>query len=311
MLNFKNKLIKIFLSARKYFSFLGPGRATGWSQARAGRYGCVLMANFLILPCVMALCAEAEAMELQVAEPVQEAVAVRKIPHDPAAFTEGLVFCRGRLIESTGRYGESLIKEIDIDTGRTLRTKRVDKSLFGEGIALLGTRLFQLTWREETALVYDVSSLALTCRRAYRGEGWGLATDGKRLIMSNGTDVIRIIEPETFRTVRTIRVRSRSRGALYFLNELEYINGEIWANIWKKAEICRIDPEDGTVKGWVRLERLIQGEEQGEKPVFNGIAWDSRNRRLFIALKLWPWIYEVRLVPFPSPEQSPRHRKSH
>ena len=231
-------------------------------------------------------------------EQIFNAVTVRTYPHDPQAFTEGLLFYNGILFESTGRYGSSELREVDIETGRVKRRVSLDKTLFGEGLCACSGRMVQLTWRAGKGLVYDTASLKQVGSFKYTGEGWGLTFDGKHLVMSNGTDVLRFLDPATFRPVRSVRVRSASRGAVYFLNELEYVNGEIWANVWHKPLIARINPEDGRVTGWIRLEGLLgDAERTNEKQVFNGIAWDNMKKRLVVAIKSWPLIYEIRLVP--------------
>ncbi len=245
----------------------------------------------------MALAEKSGAVELR-PEQIFDAVTIRTFPHDPRAFTEGLLFYNSILFESTGRYGRSELREVDIETGTVKRRFSLEKTLFGEGICAFSGRMVQLTWRAGKGLVYDAASLKQVGSFTYSGEGWGLTFNEKHLVMSNGTDVLRFLDPATFTPVRSVRVHSASRGAVYFLNELEYVNGEIWANVWRKDLIVRINPEDGRVTGWIRLGGLLgDAARTHQEQVFNGIAWDNMKKRLVVAIKSWPLIYEIRLVP--------------
>jgi glutamine cyclotransferase len=232
------------------------------------------------------------------AETVQRAQVVASYPHDPAAFTQGLVFAGGLLYEGTGLYGESSLRRVRLADGEVLQQVDLESRFFGEGIALLRGRIFQLTWREGTGFIYDLESLEKIGEFTYPGEGWGLTTDGTYLIMSDGSSLLRFLDPETLEPVGTLQVRS-SRGEVTLLNELEYINGEIWANIWLSSVICRIDPQSGQVLGWIDLQQLSAAEREGNPgaDVLNGIAWDAEAERIFVTGKLWSRVYEIRLVP--------------
>ena len=220
---------------------------------------------------------------------------VRAFPHDPRAYTQGLVFEGGFLYEGTGKYGESTLRKVELETGRVVQSRALERRLFGEGIAILGDRIIQLTWRAGTGIVYDKASLRELRRFRYTGEGWGLAWDGTHLIMSDGSSTLRFLDPTTFKVVRRLLVRSRGRR-VGRLNELEYVEGEIFANIWYKDWIARISPATGEVTGWIDLRALWPDREDREA-VLNGIAYDPTNRRLFVTGKNWPKLYEIRLVP--------------
>ncbi len=210
---------------------------------------------------------------------------VRKLPHDARAFTEGFVYHRGVFLESTGLYGRSSVRVTDPETGTVLKSISLSPDLFGEGLTVWDERIVQLTWKAGKGFVYDASSL--TCRKTfrYRGEGWGLTHDGTCMIMSQGTDTLLFLDPVTFKTVRTLKVHGEE-GPVWYLNELEFVSGEIFANVWSRDIIVRIDPRSGAVKGWIHLESLVQGEERDRSlQVFNGIAWDPEKDRLFVTLK--------------------------
>ncbi|NLL43347.1 MAG: glutaminyl-peptide cyclotransferase [Firmicutes bacterium] len=221
---------------------------------------------------------------------------VERYPHDPDAFTQGLVFHGGFLYEGTGLYGHSSLRRVNLADGEVLARTELAQQFFGEGIAILGERIYQLTWREERGFVYDLATLELIEQFSYAGEGWGLTADGEYLIMSNGTDQITYLDPDSFRPVRQITVSSQE-GPIWHLNELEYIDGEILANIWFDHRICRIDPGTGKVLGWIDLSSLYETEKQADPDadVVNGIAYDHDNQRLFVTGKLWSHIYEIRL----------------
>lgn len=220
---------------------------------------------------------------------------VNTFPHDKRAFTQGLVFHNGYLYEGTGLYGESSLRKVDLRTGRVLRLHRLAPEFFGEGIAILNDKIYQLTWREGVCFVYDLESFRQITQFRYYGEGWGLTTDGKYLIMSDGSDTITFRDPETFVEVRKIQVRAQGKP-VELLNELEYIEGEIWANIWYSEMIARIDPQTGMVKAWVDLEGLPVPNRASED-VLNGIAYDPQSKRIFVTGKRWGKLFEIELVP--------------
>jgi glutamine cyclotransferase len=228
---------------------------------------------------------------------------VKAYPHDPAAFTQGLVFHNGVLYEGTGGKGtdsfKSSIRKVEIETGKVLQKHELGPQYFGEGISIIGDQIYQLTWREHTAFVYSLADLKPQKEFKYSGEGWGLATDGTMLFMSDGTHVIRVVDPATFETKRTIVVNDEKGSPVMQLNELEWVNGEIWANIWQSGKIVRIDPANGKLLGRVDFENLVKQEQadNDEADVLNGIAYDPASDRLFITGKLWKRLFEVKIKP--------------
>ncbi len=219
-----------------------------------------------------------------------------KHPHDSGAFTQGLEWREGALFESTGLEGRSSVRMVEPATGRALLKTDLSASMFGEGLALVGEKLFQLTWQNGVALVYDAASLKQTGQMPYEGEGWGLAYDGKHLVMSDGSAVLQWRRAEDFGlvTTRTVTLAGKPLGAL---NELEFAGGVLWANVWQQDRIVRIDPATGRVTGVVAAGGLLSAAERGRADVLNGIAYDKASDRFFITGKLWPWLFEVRFVP--------------
>ncbi len=218
-------------------------------------------------------------------------------PHDPTAFTEGLVFLDGKLYEGTGRWGESVLREVALETGAVLRNLPLDTQYFGEGVTVLNDRIYQLTWQEGTGFVYDRATFAPLQTFTYSHEGWGITHDGTQLIMSDGTPVIRFWNPETLQETGRITVRDNN-GPVNRLNELEYVDGEIWANIWLTDLIARISPETGEVLGYIDLTGLLDTSGLTQPvDVLNGIAYDAASGRLFVTGKLWPSLFEIRVVP--------------
>jgi glutaminyl-peptide cyclotransferase len=221
---------------------------------------------------------------------------VSTFPHDPQAFCQGLVVHEGKLYEGTGEYGSSSLREVELETGRVLRMFPLNRQFFGEGITLFGDSLYQLTWKSRRAFVFDAQTLEYQKTLQFQGEGWGLTHDGTHLIMSDGTANLRFMDPRTFAEVRRIRVHD-GRRRIDKLNELEYVGGEIFANIWYSDLIARISPEDGRVLGWIDLRTLWpKSERPSREAVLNGIAYDSASGRLFVTGKNWPRLYEIRLV---------------
>jgi glutamine cyclotransferase len=218
-------------------------------------------------------------------------------PHDPAAFTQGLVYRDGDFLESTGLIGESTLRDVELETGRVLKQVSIGSEYFGEGLAVIGTRAYQLTWQNRIGFIYDAFTFKREGEFVYDGEGWGLATDGKSLVLSDGTSQIRFLDPATFRLVRAITVTESGRP-LARLNELEWINGEIFANVWQTDEVVRIDPSSGVVRGVIDFAGLLpSNERRPDTDVLNGIAYDAERDRLFITGKRWPRVYEVRIIP--------------
>jgi len=225
---------------------------------------------------------------------------VNIFPHDDKAFTQGLVFDEGILYEGTGINKASSLRGIKLDTGELLRGLKLPDRFFGEGITVFGNRLIQLTWRSRTGFVYDKRNFKLLGKFHYRTEGWGITHDDRRLIMSDGTANIYFLDPETYEINGRIEVTDIN-GPVTRLNELEYIRGEIYSNIWQTDNIAIIDPETGRVKGWIDLSGLskLAGGDKTVKTL-NGIAYDKDTDRLFVTGKLWPRIYEIQIVPRPS-----------
>jgi glutamine cyclotransferase len=217
---------------------------------------------------------------------------VAAYPHDPEAFTQGLIVEHGQMFEGTGQYGASSIRRVDVATGRVQKVHSIGRQYFGEGITILDGKLYQLTWKEGVAFVYDADSFAVQKTLPYSTEGWGLTHDGKQLILSDGSAVLRFLDPDTFKTVREITVRD-GETPIEKLNELEYIDGEIWANVWYDDRIARVSPSDGKLLGWVDLATLYpRGSRRGDD-VLNGIAYDKDAKRLYVTGKNWPLLYEI------------------
>ena len=224
---------------------------------------------------------------------------VRQMPHDTTAYTQGLVYAGGVFYESDGLYGESRLRRVDAATGRTLASVSLDASRFGEGLALADGRLFQLTWKEQIAYVYDAATLAVVDSFSYDGEGWGLAFDGRLLVMSDGTERLRFLDPRSHRVVREVAVHDGA-APLRRINELEIIHGELFANIYQSDRIVRIDPVTGVVLGWLDLADLMPRERRTPgMDVLNGIAWDEATGHLFVTGKRWPTLFELALRPAP------------
>ncbi|MET0626594.1 MAG: glutaminyl-peptide cyclotransferase [Pyrinomonadaceae bacterium] len=220
---------------------------------------------------------------------------VNTFPHDPAAFTQGLVFHDGALLESTGLEGESTLRRVELQTGKVLQKVDVPPYFFAEGLTLFGGKLYQLTWKGEKGFIYDPQTFKKSGEFTYAGQGWGLAHDGESLILSDGSDQLRFIDPNTYQVRRTINVNDRGRP-VEELNELEYVKGEIYANVWHQSRVARIDPKTGRVVGWIDLAGLLRpGDTTDPEAVLNGIAYDERGDRLFVTGKLWPKLFEVRL----------------
>ena len=222
---------------------------------------------------------------------------IHTFPHDPNAFTQGLVFIDGHLYESDGQYGQSVLRMDDLATGRSLQEIHLGSQYFGEGLTNWGSTLVQLTWRAHTAFVYDRFSFRLLKTLSYPWEGWGLTQDGKSLILSDGSANLYFLDPANLHEIRHITVKDHGRP-IDQLNELEYIRGEIYSNVWHTNRIARISPATGQVLGWIDLSGLLPpGSVSDPEAVLNGIAWDPQSRRLFVTGKLWPRLFEIQVVP--------------
>lgn len=222
---------------------------------------------------------------------------IHAYPHDPNAFTQGLVYIDGHLYESTGLHGHSSLRMVDLATGRVLQSVAVPSQYFAEGLAAWGNTLIQLTWQSHDAFVYDRFSFRLLRTMHFDFEGWGLTQDGRNLIESDGTAELHFLDPSTLREVRHMTVTDHG-NMVPELNELEYIHGQIYANIWHSDRIARISPATGKVLGWIDLAGLLP-EDQRSSPeaVLNGIAYDPVHDRLFVTGKLWPKLFEIKVVP--------------
>lgn len=243
---------------------------------------------------LFALAGTAAAPWAAAAPPVQGFKVVKSHPHDPEAFTQGLFFHEGFLYEGTGLRGRSSIRKVDIETGRVLQAVELPAEFFGEGITRWGDRLIGITWQEQTAFVLDLKTFKLWRKFNYAGEGWGLTHNERELVMSDGTPELRFLDPATFKELRRVKVTADGKP-VEMLNELEWVEGEVWANIWQSDRIARINPRTGAVSGWIDLTGLLPGR-RGSDDVLNGIAYDPATRRIFVTGKLWPKLFEIQLT---------------
>jgi len=249
-----------------------------------------LAAALLSLACVPSLAAATI--------PVYGYKIVREFPHDPGAFTEGLFYEDGFLYESTGELGASTVRKVRLDTGEVVQQVDTPKGYFGEGIIASGTKLVQLTWQDGVAFVYDKATMKLAGGFRYPGEGWALTRDATHIYMSDGTPTIRVLDPASFQRTGSIDVTANGKPVRQ-VNELEWVKGEIYANIWQTERIARIDPKTGHVVGWIDLAGLLDVSKLDNPmdDVLNGIAYDDAHDRLFVTGKHWPKVFEIRLVP--------------
>ena len=238
--------------------------------------------------------------------PVYTYEVVNTFKHDAQAFTQGLVFHNGFLYESTGQHGRSTLRKVRLEDGDVVKKRKLDEDYFAEGLTIFNDKIYQITWQENTCFVYDINSFEPTAELKYNGEGWGLANDGTNLIMSDGSHIIRFVNPTNFQNVRTITVTHDGKPQ-YRLNELEYVKGEIWANIWhsedpqvlgKPNTIARIDPSSGKIVGWIDLNGISPEDVQrNEENTLNGIAYDAQTDRLFVTGKQWKKLFEIKIKP--------------
>lgn len=268
-----------------------------------------LLARLLLTPAPLVLTATGCGRDVQRSDtepifppaPITGVQTVARFPHDTSAFTQGLVFANGVFYESTGRYGQSTLRKVEVETGRVLQSVKVDPRYFAEGLTLFEGKLYQLTWQSKLGLVYDTATLGQTGSFPLEGEGWGLTSDGRSLIVSDGTSTLRFLDPRTFALQRAVDVRDASQYITQ-LNELEWVRGEVWANVWHTNRIARIDPDNGQVVGWLDLEGVLPpGSVTDPEAVLNGIAYDERTGRLFVTGKLWPAVFEIRVPGLTAP----------
>lgn len=250
------------------------------------------------LAALVALALAASALAAEV--PTYGYEVVHVYPHDRGAFTEGLFYLDGALYESTGLNGRSQIRKESLETGQPSMTRDLPDGYFGEGITAWRGKLIQLTWRNHVGFIYDLATFKPIGRFAYPGEGWALTNDGRQIIMSDGTPQIRFLDPKTLKEVRRITV-TFDGGEVANVNELEWVKGEIFANIWMTDKIVRIDPRTGRIVGWIDLTGILPAADQsGDRDdVLNGIAYDARRDRLFVTGKRWPKLFEIKLVRKP------------
>jgi len=222
---------------------------------------------------------------------------VNTFPHNTESFTQGLYIEDGLLYESTGLNGKSAVKKIDLKTGEVIKSRDMQDKFFGEGLTIVDDKIYQITWRSKTGFVYNKESLDILRTFSYKTQGWGITYDGKNLIISDGSDILYFMDPKSFAIVGKLEVYNKS-GKVSKLNELEYINGEIYANIWGKDLIARIDPKTGYVKSWIDLSGILSKEDRkGKEDVLNGIAYNPENNTLLVTGKFWPKLFEIKLVP--------------
>jgi glutamine cyclotransferase len=263
-------------------------------MARLGHLGDKLACMFQRLRVALFFLCFAGALSGSATAPAVSYQLVHVYPHDFQAFTQGLIFVDGHLYESTGLNGKSSVRMVDLATGQILKNYEVPQEYFGEGLTDWGNTLVQLTWQAQKGFVYDRETFTLIKTFAYEGEGWGLTHDGKQLIMSNGSAYLRFLDPKTFRETGRIRVTDDGHP-VEKLNELEYVRGEIFANVWQTDKIARISPRTGKVLGWIDLSGIIDKSQLGGDAVLNGIAYDAVGERLFVTGKLWPKLFEIKV----------------
>jgi len=241
--------------------------------------------------------------------PVSGYQIVKTYPHDDKAFTQGLFFHNGSLYESTGQEGRSSIRKVEIETGKVLQKWDLPRNEFGEGATLIGDKIYMVTWQDGVGRVFGLADFKLLREFTYVGEGWGLATDGTNLIMSQGTHVLKFIDPETFQQIKTLPIMREDGRPLMNLNELEYVKGELWANVWhserrdilgKPNHIARIDPATGKLLGWINLDGISPDDTgRDEENTLNGIAYDAASDRIFVTGKKWKKLFEIKVTPPP------------
>lgn len=255
-----------------------PYRITGYK----GTESTVRVGEFVILP---------------VQKPVLYSYRVlNTYPHDRTAYTQGLYWHDGYLYEGTGQEGRSSLRKVDLPTGEVLQKKELDKEFFGEGIALLNGKIYQLTWQHNRGFIYDATTFKQVGEFGYSGEGWGIATDGKLLYMSDGSERIYVIDPDGFRRIRTLEIYT-DQGKVNYLNEMEWIGGELWANVYMTDKIVRIDPVTGVVKGIIDMSGLLKSSDTDvNTDVLNGIAYDPSGKRIFVTGKNWNKLFEIELI---------------
>lgn len=219
-------------------------------------------------------------------------------PHDHHAFTQGLVWQKNFLYEGTGLYGFSSLRKVELDTGKVVKNHYLSNDYFGEGITIFEDKIYQLTWREQTGFIYDIETFKVLDKFSYSHEGWGITHNGKQLIISDGSPILRFLDPSTMKEIKQVTVKLED-SPVYYINELEYIKGKIFTNIWQTNYIAIIDPESGEVTNWLDLEAIsnyVKENSANKIDVLNGIAYDEDNDCLFITGKLWPVIFQIKIL---------------
>jgi glutamine cyclotransferase len=256
-----------------------------------------LIVLFLLIGCCLFLIGQTSQRPSANSAPEYTFVIVQVFPHDTSAYTQGLAYRDGFLYEGTGRNGRSSLRKVRLETGKVIQHVDLGPEFFGEGITIIKDRVFQLTWKSEVGFVYDLNTFHLLRRFAYSGEGWGLATNGHDLFLSDGTSEIRVLDAKTSQEKRRLRIHE-GVTPIDQVNELEFVEGQIFANVWHSNRIARISPQTGEVVGWIDLTGLLSPVYRLEpEAVLNGIAYDPIRKRLFVTGKLWPSIFEIRLSP--------------
>ena len=258
------------------------------------------VATLVSVAAIVAANLPATAQKTPVPTPVSSYRIVKIYPHDRRAFTQGLQYVNGVLYEGTGLTGQSTIRKVKLENGEVLQEHKTDPRHFGEGIVVWKDSLIQITWQSEIGFVYDLATFEQRKTFNYTGEGWGLTHDGARLIMSDGSSSLRFLDPATLRETGRMTVRDGA-APVKALNELEYVKGEIFANVWQTNRVARISPKTGQVMGWINLEGLLDPRDATGVDVLNGIAYDATGDRLFVTGKLWPKLFEIKIVPPAAP----------
>ncbi|MCJ7654113.1 MAG: glutaminyl-peptide cyclotransferase [Dehalococcoidia bacterium] len=259
------------------------------------RYRLCLLFLWLLVTLAISSCSS-QSQSISQPVPIYTYKIENTYPHNQNAFTEGLAFNNGFLYESTGLYGNSSLRKVDLATADVLQLHKLPIEYFGEGIAVYDDTIIQLTWQSHTGFIYNKDGFGLLRQFSYPTEGWGITYDGKRLIMSDGTSILHFLNPKTMESIGSIEVREDNEP-VNMLNELEYVNGKVYANVWKTDRIAIIEPQDGRITGWIDLSGLLRTQDySGHVDVLNGIAYDAQADRLFVTGKLWPFLFEIKLV---------------
>jgi len=259
--------------------------------------------SLLLLPLLLTVAPLTAQTAAPTAIRVEVTQIVKRYPHDPRAFTEGLFIDRGELFESTGELGRSSVRQVDLASGKVLRSAQIPPPQFGEGIVPWQGQILSLTWRDKVGYRWNRKTLKKLGSFTYQGEGWSLTSNGRELVMSDGTDTLRFIDPVKFTVKRTLKVTVQGKP-LRMINELEWVDGQVYANIWQTDFAVKIDPVSGKVVGLIDLSALHQAAgTYGQDQVANGIAWDAKARKLYFTGKEWPALFEVKLMPVPTTQK--------